>query len=852
MTGSQIRLKFLDYFAERGHRVVRSSSLVPANDPTLLFTNAGMNQFKDVFLGQEKRDYTRAATSQKCVRAGGKHNDLDNVGYTRRHHTFFEMLGNFSFGDYFQRDAIAFAWELMTKGYGLPKDRLYFTVFREDDEAEKLWQEVAGVPKDRIFRLGEDYNFWQMGETGPCGPNSEIHYDLGPDAGPGTFPDDPGERFLEIWNLVFMQFDRDSSGKLTPLPKPSVDTGMGLERMAAVLQGKLSNYETDLLRPIIDRAGELFKKTYGDEDRTDTSLRINADHARSTAFLINDGVLPSNEGRGYVLRKIMRRAMRNARMVGVSDPYLYQLTGFVAEHMRDAYPEMMESVSRVARVVKDEEHRYATTFQVAEKFFQDEAKGGALTGTISGAASFKLYDTYGLALEEQQDMARELGISIDAEGFAAEMEKQRARARASWKGAEKAHINPVYQALPKTEFLGRETLEAPAKVTAVLHDEVALDRTPFYAEAGGQVGDKGVLVSENGQTLATVESAYAPAPGKTVHKVKLLNPIKEGDIVIARVDPESRHATMRNHTGTHLLHAALRTVLGTHVKQAGSVVEPSRLRFDFTHYTAMDQDELAEVERLMNEQILANREVVTDVMDLDQALQTGAMALFGEKYGDRVRVVRIGNDGDTFSKELCGGTHVGRTGDIGICKIVYEGSISAGVRRIEAITGEGALRRFQEALQQQAKFAGVDLEKLQAREKALEHELQQLKTKMAQAEAGDLETQARDVKGVKVLAVQVNGFDRAQLRTLVDSLRNKWKTAVVVLATAEDSNVSIVSGVTKDLTAKVHAGKLAGAVAQAVGGKGGGRPDMAEAGGKDPSALPKALADVYTSVEAML
>jgi alanyl-tRNA synthetase len=853
MTGSQIRQKFLDYFAERGHRVVRSSSLVPANDPTLLFTNAGMNQFKDVFLGQEKRDYTRAASSQKCVRAGGKHNDLDNVGYTRRHHTFFEMLGNFSFGDYFQRDAIAFAWELMTKGYGLPKDRLYFTVFREDDEAEKLWQEVAGVPKDRIFRLDEEDNFWQMGETGPCGPNSEIHYDLGPDAGPGTFPNDSGERFVEIWNLVFMQFDRDASGKLTPLPKPSVDTGMGLERMAAVLQGKLSNYETDLLRPIIDRASELFKKTYGvghtpDDDRTDTSLRINADHARSTAFLINDGVLPSNEGRGYVLRKIMRRAMRNARMVGVSDPYLYQLTGFVADHMRDAYPEMMESVQRVARVVKDEEHRYATTFQVAEKFFQDEAKGGAITG----AASFKLYDTYGLALEEQQDMARELGISIDAEGFAAEMEKQRARARASWKGAEKAQINPVYQALPKTEFVGRETLESPAKVTAVLHGEIALDRTPFYAEAGGQVGDKGVLVSESGETLAVVESAYAPAPGKTVHKVKLVSPIKEGDIVIARVDPESRHATMRNHTGTHLLHAALRTVLGTHVKQAGSVVEPSRLRFDFTHYTAMDQDELAEVERLMNEQILANREVVTDVMDLDQALQTGAMALFGEKYGDRVRVVHIGNEADTFSKELCGGTHVGRTGDIGICKIVYEGSISAGVRRIEAITGEGALKRFQEALTQQAKYAGVDLEKLQAREKALEHELQQLKTKVAQAEAGDLESQARDIKGVKVLSAHVDGFDRGQLRTLVDSLRNKWKTAVVVLASTDDSNVSIVSGVTKDLTSKVHAGKLAGAVAQAVGGKGGGRPDMAEAGGKDPAALPKALADVYTSVEGML
>jgi len=844
MTGSQIRQKFLDYFAERGHRVVRSSSLLPGNDPTLLFTNAGMNQFKDVFLGQEKRDYTRAASSQKCVRAGGKHNDLDNVGYTRRHHTFFEMLGNFSFGDYFKKDAIAFAWELITKEYGLPKDRLYVSVFREDDDAEKLWRDVTDVSPSRIFRLDEKDNFWQMGETGPCGPCSEIYYDFGIGAGPGAFPADPGDRFVEIWNLVFMQYDRASNGEMTPLPRPSIDTGMGLERIAAVLQGKLSNYETDLLRPIIDRAGELFKKVYGEDERTDTSLRINADHARSTAFLINDGVLPSNEGRGYVLRKIMRRAMRNARMVGVSDPYLYQLTGFVAEHMRDAYPEMMESIQRVARVVKDEEHRYATTFQVAEKFFQDEAKGGA----ISGAASFKLYDTYGLALEEQQDMARELGISIDAEGFAVEMEKQRTRARASWKGAEKAQINPIYQALPKTEFVGREMLEAPAKVTAVLHDEIALDRTPFYAEAGGQVGDKGVLVSESGQTLAVVESAYSAAPGKTVHQVKLVNPVKEGDIVIARVDPESRHATMRNHTGTHLLHAALRTVLGTHVKQAGSVVEPSRLRFDFTHYTAMDADELAEVERLMNEQILANREVHTDVMDLDQALQTGAMALFGEKYGDKVRVVQI----DTFSKELCGGTHVHRTGDIGICKIVYEGSISAGVRRIEAITGEGALKRFQEALQQQAKFAGVDLDKLAAREKSLEHELQQLKTKVAQSQAGDLESQARDIKGIKVLSVQVNGFDRAQLRTLVDSLRNKWKTAVVVLASTEDSNVSIVSGVTKDLTSKVHAGKIVGVIAQAVGGKGGGRPDMAEAGGKDASALPQALADVYTSVEGML
>ncbi|HML16215.1 MAG TPA: alanine--tRNA ligase [Bryobacteraceae bacterium] len=868
MTGSETRQGFLDYFAERGHRVVRSSSLVPANDPTLLFTNAGMNQFKDVFLGLEKRDYSRAATSQKCVRAGGKHNDLDNVGYTRRHHTFFEMLGNFSFGDYFKREAIGYAWDLITNVYGLPKDRLYVTVFREDDDAENLWQEVTGIPKSRIFRLGEKDNFWQMGETGPCGPCSEIHYDLGVAAGPGSFPDDPGERFVEIWNLVFMQFDRDVTGKLTPLPRPSIDTGMGLERIAAVLQHKISNYDTDLIRPIIDRAGELFGRSYDEDnstaggERINVALRINADHARATAFLINDGVLPSNEGRGYVLRKIMRRAMRNARMTGVAEPYLYKLTGFVAEHMRDAYPEMMESIQRVARVVKDEEHRYATTFQVAEKFFHDEAKS-AVHEVLPGAAAFKLYDTYGLALDEQEEMARESGLTIDRAGFEAEMDKQRSRARASWKGAEKAQVNPVYQSLPGTEFVGRETLESPATVTASWNDgrnqEIALDRTPFYAEAGGQVGDTGVLVSpETGETLAVVESAYSAAPGKTVHRVKLAAPVNAGDRVIARVDPASRHATMRNHTATHLLHAALRAVLGPHVKQAGSVVEPSRLRFDFTHYTAMDADEIAEVERLMNEQILANREVHTDVMDLDHALKTGAMALFGEKYGDQVRVVSI----DGFSRELCGGTHVARTGDIGITKIVYEGSISAGVRRIEAITGEGALQRFQSVQSELARVASAirapenevveHVERMLAKEKLLEHENQQLKNKMAQAEAGALESKARELKGVKVLAARVDGLDRAQLRTMVDSLRNRWKSAVVVLASAEDSNVSIVSGVTKDLTQKVHAGKLAGAVAQAVGGKGGGRPDMAEAGGKDPSALAGALAQVYESVEGLL
>ena len=883
MTGSQVRQKFLDYFSARDHRVVRSSSLVPGNDPTLLFTNAGMNQFKDVFLGQEQRDYARAASSQKCVRAGGKHNDLENVGYTRRHHTFFEMLGNFSFGDYFKADAIAYAWELITKEYGLPKDKLYVTVFREDDEAEELWQKVAGVSKDRIFRLDEKDNFWQMGETGPCGPCSEIHYDLGPEAAEKgreheKFPEDGGGRFVEIWNLVFMQYDRDASGKLTALPRPSIDTGMGLERISAVMQGAVSNYDTDLIKPIMLNAAELLGKTFGDDPRVDTVLRINADHARATAFLINDGVLPSNEGRGYVLRKIMRRAMRNARMVGTSDPYLYRLTGFVAEHMRDAYPEMMESVQRVARVVKDEEQRYATTFQVAERFFQDEAKSaasGSRSGpesrsgsVLPGPAAFKLYDTYGLALDEQEDMAREFGLSIDRDGFNAEMEKQRARARASWKGAEKAQIKPEYQALPRTEFVGRETLECPATIVGVFPGEdgtteIALDRTPFYAEAGGQTGDTGVILSATGETLAIVESAVSGAPGKTVHRVKTVGSMKAGDGVVARVGEHSRHSTMRNHTGTHLLHAALRKVLGSHVKQAGSVVEPSRLRFDFTHYTAMDGDEVAEVERLVNEEILANQEVHTDVMDLDQALSTGAMALFGEKYGEQVRVVSISSpDAGTFSKELCGGTHVSRTGDIGICKIVYEGSISAGVRRIEAITGEGALRRFQEAQSQLSRIAGLvrtsegelpeQLEKLIAKQKQLEQELQQLKTKNAQAQAGDLESQAREIKGVKVLAVRIDGFDRTQLRTLADSLRNKWKSAVVVLATAEDSNVSIVSGVTKDLTAKVHAGKLAGAVAQAVGGKGGGRPDMAEAGGKDPSALAGALADVYKSVEAML
>jgi len=878
VTGQEIRQHFLDFFAARGHRVVRSSSLVPANDPTLLFANAGMNQFKDTFLGLEKRDYSRATTAQKCVRAGGKHNDLENVGHTRRHLTFFEMLGNFSFGDYFKAEAIEFAWELVTKDFALPKDRLYVTVFREDDDAEQLWQKVAGVPKERIFRLDEKDNFWQMGDTGPCGPCSEIFYDMGPGAAdPGheheVFPNTTDDRYVEIWNLVFMQFNRDSNGVFTPLPRPSIDTGMGLDRTTAVMQGKLSVYDTDLIFPIIARAADMFGVSYGADARVDTALRIAADHCRSTTFLINDSVLPSNEGRGYVLRKIMRRAMRHVRMIGVEEPFLYKLTGTVAELMKPAYPELMESVQRVARIVKDEEHRYATTFLVAERVFNDEVKSLA-DHVIPGALSFKLYDTFGLALDEQEDMARERGLSIDREGFDREMAQQRERARASWKGADKGAVAPAYQELVeqgKTKFLGYDELESTSRVKGLLVErelrdqvgagvdaELVLDRTPFYAETGGQVGDRGSLFALNGEKVADVQTAYPGVPGLTVHRVVTTAPVRVGDELRAAVARPLRQSTMRNHTATHLLHAALRQVLGAHVKQAGSVVEPPRLRFDFTHYAAMDKAEIEEVERLVNEQILRNRGVETNVLPLEQAVATGAMALFGEKYGDQVRVVSVPD----FSKELCGGTHVVRTGDIGVFKIVYEGSISAGVRRIEAITGEAAVRQYQEltgTLHRLSELLHVSepelieqVEKMLVRDKALEHEKRELKSQLAHSAASGLESQARTFNGARVLAAQADGLDRQQMRELVDTLRNKWKSGVVVLASVEDSTVSIVSAVTKDLISKVHAGKLAATLAQAVGGKGGGRPDMAEGGGKDAAALPAALERIYGEVESKL
>jgi alanyl-tRNA synthetase len=838
MTGHDIRSTFLKFFAERGHRIVRSSSLVPGNDPTLLFTNAGMNQFKGIFLGQEKRDYSRATTSQKCVRAGGKHNDLENVGYTRRHHTFFEMLGNFSFGDYFKAEAIEFAWDLVTKVYALPKDRLYVTVFREDDEAEELWQKVAGVPKDRIFRLDEKDNFWQMGDTGPCGPCSEIHYDLGPGAAaPGheheAFPLDGGGRFVEIWNLVFMQFDRSADGVLTPLPRPSIDTGMGLERVAAILQGKLSNYECDLLEPIRAHAAAILGEV------KPTTLNIVADHARAAEFLIHDGVIPSNDGRGYVLRKIIRRAIRHARREGFEGTFLHQVTPFVAQFMSGPYPELLESSERVARIVKEEENRYAATFSVAEKIFRDEA-AKASGGALPGAAAFKLYDTYGLALDEQEDMARELGLTIDQAGFDQAMEAQKQRARASWKGAEKAAVNPAFAGLPKTQFLAYTRTESPAQVLFASDTEIVLDQSPFYADSGGQVGDTGSLYDpDSGAKLATITGAVYGMPGLIVHKAMPGHNLQPGQTVLARIDADARRAAMRHHTSTHLLQAALQQVLGRHVKQAGSVVEPARLRFDFTHYAGVSAEERAEIERLINAEVLANVPVETDVMSLDRALESGAMALFGEKYGDSVRVVKIGD----FSKELCGGTHVARTGDIGAVKIVYEGSSSAGVRRIEAVAGPRVLEHYEEQLQARE----IALAAAARERKELENALERLKEKLAHAESAQLKPEL--LNGLQVLRAKVS-MDRAQMRVVADDFMNRGLADIILLGAATpEGNVEFVSAVKKELTPKIHAGNIVKTVSEIVGGKGGGRPDRAEGGGKDASRLDEAMAKLTELVQ---
>ncbi len=933
LTGSEIRRKFLDFFVQKGHREVHSSSLVPQNDPTLLFTNAGMNQFKDVFLGLEKRDYTRATTSQKCVRAGGKHNDLENVGFTNRHHTFFEMLGNFSFGDYFKKDAIAYAWELITspQWFGIDKNKLYVTIFNgdggmsRDAEAYDLWV-GQGVPKDRIFEFGLKDNFWQMGDTGPCGPCSEIHYDMGIAASDQGHTDckfgcDCG-RYVELWNLVFMQFDRDASGKLNLLPKPSIDTGMGLERVAAVLQGVISNYETDLFTPLIARAAELTGATAARVgtglrpvqaeqssagSKSAASLRVIADHSRAATFLISDGVLPSNEGRGYVLRKIIRRAITHGRLLGYDKPFLHKMVLAVRDLMQDAYPELTESVDRVSRNVLSEEQRFAHTLDIGLKKLEEAMHSTSVTAKVlAGETAFKLYDTFGMPLDFMQDAARDQGIAFDQAGFDRAMQEQRERARASWKGAAKQTANPAYQQLPKSDFEGyRQTRSDGCEVLAIIHNgqgaqelkpgeegEVILDHTPFYAESGGQVGDRGWLYSDDHNTVvAEVKGCYYPIQGVRAHQVIVKSPpsaknaegwgtLRVGQKVDAVVDADVRLATMRNHTATHLLQAGLREVLGKHVKQAGSLVAPHHLRFDFSHFTAVADEELQDIEDLINKEVLSNEKIeVIENVPIDVAInEYKAMALFGEKYGDKVRVIKIGD----FSTELCGGTHTAATGEIGLIKVLKEGSVSSGVRRIEAVTGEGSLHHFQkdhelesvvssfvgptlsqrtrkdgapavgEASLSPAEALKAELEKKDAEIKRLARELDQARMKSASSSVASVADQIRDVGGVKVLAHRVDNLERGQMRTLVDQLRDKLGSGVVVLGSATNGTVGLIVGVTKDLTGRIQAGKVIGPLAQKVGGKGGGRPDLAEAGGKDPGALDAALGEVYGVVEGLL
>src|SRR5437868_661544 len=917
MTGSDIREMFLRYFEGKGHRRVHSSSLVPANDPTLLFTNAGMNQFKDVFLGLEKRDYARATTAQKCVRAGGKHNDLENVGFTKRHHTFFEMLGNFSFGDYFKKEAIAYAWELVTspQWFGIPKDKLYVTVFGGaeligvDEEARNFWLEQK-VPADRVFAIpGLKENFWQMGDTGPCGPCSELHYDMGPaasDEGHGTtapeckFPCDCG-RFVEIWNLVFMQFNRDASGKLTPLPKPCVDTGMGLERTAAALQGVISNYDTDLFVPLMKRAAELCGVDFTREEKLEegkggaASLRVIADHARATTFLITDGVLPSNEGRGYVLRKIMRRAIRHARLLGQKQPVvLTEMVHKVQRLMEEAYPELREpSFAHVPKVVKSEEEAFARTLDIALERLEDQLRPltrfvgtpfQAKEGTYSGKQAFQLYDTYGLPLDFILDSARDLGIPFDQSGFDEALEEQRKRARASWKGGAKEAANPAYAKLAetfKTEpgfYAGTSTKDC--RIEAIItkngpvkelkpgeSGEVVLDRTAIYAESGGQVADTGWFYDNSeSQELAEVKGAFYPVAGLIAHKVVAKETLRVGDRVAVVADAERRARIIRNHTGTHLVHAALRNVLGTHVKQSGSLNAADRLRFDFSHFAHVDAEELRDIEQQVNDEIRLNTQVETNVTSLEDALNSGALAFFGDKYPEsNVRVVTIPDPRSPrgfYSKELCGGTHVQRAGDIGVLKIVSEESVAAGVRRIEAVTGIGALEHYQQQAQTLRQLAAqlnvgedavlAQVEKLSQTVKQLEKDLEAQKRKGALGQLDELAGRMQVIKGIKVIVAEVQPGDRQGLRQLVDSLRQKLGSGVVALGMPENGKVALIAGVTKDLTAKVHAGKLIGALAEKLGGKGGGRPDLAEAGGKDTAGLKTALQTVPSYIEGLL
>jgi alanyl-tRNA synthetase len=869
---NQLRSLFLEYFEQQGHTIVASSSLVPGNDQTLLFTNAGMVQFKDVFLGKEKRSYVRAASSQRCVRAGGKHNDLENVGYTARHHTFFEMLGNFSFGDYFKRDAILFAWELVTdQGWlGIDPKRLMVTVYKTDDEAFKVWTRDVGLSADRVVRIGDkpgggSDNFWQMGETGPCGPCSEIFYDHGPGitGGPPGTADSEGDRWVEIWNLVFMQFDRSAEGVLTPLPKPSVDTGMGLERIAAVMQGVHSNYEIDLFRDLIKAAAELA----GTSDLGSSSLCVIADHIRACSFLIVDGVLPSNEGRGYVLRRIIRRAIRHGYQLGIREPFFYKLVAALDRVMGAAYPELSKGRQHVERVLEQEELRFAETLAIGMGLLE-EAIRNARGKTIAGEAVFKLYDTYGFPVDLTADMARERGLSIDETGFEKAMQAQRERARAASKFG--VDLRSGVSVEGRTDFSGYDELRDQGKVVDLIkgsdkidrlkagdEGQVILDRTPFYAEAGGQVGDQGQITAA-GVRFEVLDTQKVGNAHTHIGKL-LQGEIKVGDVLTAEVNGERRRATVLNHTATHLLHAALRKLLGTHVTQKGSLVAPDRLRFDFSHYQAVTPQELNEIERLVNAQIRENAPAEIDVMPFDRAVAAGAMALFGEKYESDVRVLRVGD----FSMELCGGTHVKRAGDIGFFKIVGESGIAAGVRRIEALTGEGAVAWTESSDALLRDVGGLvragredlkdKVEQLIERSKRLEKEVQQLKGRLASGQGGDLSSAAREINGVKVLATRVDGADARALRDAVDQLKNKLKSAVIVLASVEATDkVLLVAGVTQDQTDRIKAGELIGSVAQQVGGRGGGRADMAQAGGTNPAALDAALASVESWVRARL
>ncbi|CAD5548886.1 TPA: alanine--tRNA ligase [Escherichia coli] len=870
---AEIRQAFLDFFHSKGHQVVASSSLVPHNDPTLLFTNAGMNQFKDVFLGLDKRNYSRATTSQRCVRAGGKHNDLENVGYTARHHTFFEMLGNFSFGDYFKHDAIQFAWELLTseKWFALPKERLWVTVYESDDEAYEIWEKEVGIPRERIIRIGDNKgapyasdNFWQMGDTGPCGPCTEIFYDHGDHiwGGPPGSPEEDGDRYIEIWNIVFMQFNRQADGTMEPLPKPSVDTGMGLERIAAVLQHVNSNYDIDLFRTLIQAVA----KVTGATDLSNKSLRVIADHIRSCAFLIADGVMPSNENRGYVLRRIIRRAVRHGNMLGAKETFFYKLVGPLIDVMGSAGEDLKRQQAQVEQVLKTEEEQFARTLERGLALLDEEL--AKLSGdTLDGETAFRLYDTYGFPVDLTADVCRERNIKVDEAGFEAAMEEQRRRAReASGFGAD---YNAMIRVDSASEFKGYDHLELNGKVTALFVDGkavdainagqeavVVLDQTPFYAESGGQVGDKGELKGSNFSFAVEDTQKYGQAIG---HIGKLAaGSLKVGDAVQADVD-EARRARIRlNHSATHLMHAALRQVLGTHVSQKGSLVNDKVLRFDFSHNEAMKPEEIRAVEDLVNAQIRRNLPIETNIMDLEAAKAKGAMALFGEKYDERVRVLSMGD----FSTELCGGTHASRTGDIGLFRIISESGTAAGVRRIEAVTGEGAIATVHadsDRLSEVAHLLKGDSNNLAdkvrsvlERTRQLEKELQQLKEQAAAQESANLSSKAIDVNGVKLLVSELSGVEPKMLRTMVDDLKNQLGSTIIVLATVAEGKVSLIAGVSKDVTDRVKAGELIGMVAQQVGGKGGGRPDMAQAGGTDAAALPAALASVKGWVSAKL